>query len=258
MDTALGPGRILVVDDDAVSREVFSLLLLRQGYGVETADSGEAALLHLRAMGDAPPKIILADMQMPGISGYELATQLREVCGAGTMLLAMSGSEPGLEARRSFDGFLLKPFTMDDLTAVIAGSSSKVANGANHEDGSALDEDVYKKLAASMKKEKLEQLYALCLADAQRRIGAMQLAASEGDDAAYRREAHALKGGCGMVGAVELQNLATSMEKQGLSVTNHVVTLDEFILGCDRLRRILIAHENREQQSSLSGEDAHE
>jgi hypothetical protein len=61
-----------------------------------------------------------------------------------------------------------------------------------------------------------------------------------------------------MVGAVELQNLATSMEKQGLSVTNHVVTLDEFMLGCDRLRRILVAHENREQQSSLSGEDAHE
>jgi CheY-like chemotaxis protein len=258
MDTALGSGRILVVDDDAVSREVFSLLLLRQGYGVETADSGESALLHLRATGDALPKVILADMQMPGISGYELATQLREVCGAGTMLLAMSGSEPGLEARRSFDGFLLKPFTMDDLASAISGGPSNVTNSLSHEDGSALDAEVYKKLAASMKKEKLEQLYELCLADAQRRICAMRLAASEGDDAAYRREAHALNGGCGMVGAVELQNLATSMEKQGLSVTNHVVTLDEFMLGCDRLRRILIAHENREQQSSLSGEDAHE
>jgi CheY-like chemotaxis protein len=258
MDTALGSGRILVVDDDAVSREVFSLLLLRQGYGVEMADSGESALLHLRATGDALPKVILADMQMPGISGYELATQLREVCGAGTMLLAMSGSEPGPEARRSFDGFLLKPFTMDDLASAISGGPSNVTNSLSHEDGSALDAEVYKKLAASMKKEKLGQLYELCLADAQRRICAMRLAASEGDDAAYRREAHALNGGCGMVGAVELQNLATSMEKQGLSVTNHVVTLDEFMLGCDRLRRILIAHENREQQSSLSGEDAHE
>jgi HPt (histidine-containing phosphotransfer) domain-containing protein len=96
-----------------------------------------------------------------------------------------------------------------------------------------------------MQKDRLDQLYTLCLGDAERRIATMRRAACEGDDDAYRREAHSLKGGCGMVGAVELQKLATSMEKQGLGVTNHVATLDEFILGCERLRRILVALEKQ-------------
>jgi HPt (histidine-containing phosphotransfer) domain-containing protein len=88
----------------------------------------------------------------------------------------------------------------------------------------------------------LEELYELCLSDAQARIAGMRRSASEGDDAAYRREAHAIKGGCGMVGAAELQSLATSMEERGLSDANHVASLDEFMLACERLRRILIGH----------------
>lgn len=249
MDIVLGPGRILVVDDDALSREIFSLLLTRQGYFVETVDSGDAALLHLQATADDLPKIILADIQMPGLSGGELATRLREICGAKTMLLAMSGSQPSEAIRNSFDGFLLKPFTMDDLASAINGLSVQAAAATVdipvRQGVIDLDEAVYDKLAASMKKEKLSQLYGLCLSDAEKRIATMRRATSNGDDAAYRREAHAIKGGCGMVGAVELQKLATSMEEQGISVTNHVATLDEFILGSERLRRILIALENK-------------
>jgi len=252
MDSDLQPVRILVVDDDALSREVFSLLLQRQGYIAETADSGEAALLHLRAAMDDLPKVVLADMQMPGIAGDELARLLREVCGARTMLLAMSGSDSEEEAKREYDGFLLKPFTMEELAAAIAGGSAGVTDGDADRNvttlGEAvfeLDEAIYQKLAAAMRKDRLDQLYSLCLGDAERRIAAMRRAAREGDDGAYRREAHVIKGGCGMVGAVELQKLATSMEKQGLGVTNHVATLDEFILGCERLRRILVALEKQ-------------
>jgi CheY-like chemotaxis protein/HPt (histidine-containing phosphotransfer) domain-containing protein len=252
MDSDLQPVRILVVDDDALSREVFSLLLQRQGYVVETADSGEAALLHMRAAKDDLPRVMLVDMQMPGIAGDELARLLRELCGARTMLLAMSGSDPAEEAKQEYDGFLLKPFTMEELAAVIAGGSAGVADGDADRNvtklGEAvdeLDEVIYEKLAVVMRKDRLDQLYSLCLGDAERRIAAMRQAAREGDDDTYRREAHSIKGGCGMVGAVELQKLATSMEKQGLGVTNHVATLDEFILGCERLRRILVALEKQ-------------
>ncbi len=84
----------------------------------------------------------------------------------------------------------------------------------------------------------------------------MRQAASDGDDAAYKREAHAIKGGCGMVGALELQTLATSMEKDGLS-DDHVASLKEFIVACERLRDMLIAREiihNRAR--GVSGDDA--
>jgi len=254
MNIDLIPVRILVVDDDTVSREVIALLLEGDGYEVHTADSGDRALLDLEAIDDWRPAVVLTDLQMPGIAGGELARQLRGLCGARTVLLAMSGSEPGEIVLRKFDGFLLKPFMMEALAAAIVGNFDE--NKAVRRDVPALDEGVYRKLAGSMRRERLEQLYALCLSDAETRIAGMRRAADSGDDDAYRREAHAVKGGCGMVGAVELQTLATSMEKRGLGNANHVASLDEFILACERLRRILVARVSDEKYTAVQGEDA--
>jgi CheY-like chemotaxis protein/HPt (histidine-containing phosphotransfer) domain-containing protein len=254
MNTDMMPSRILVVDDDAVSRELIALHLEGAGYSVETAESGDAALLRLGAATGLRPAAVLTDLQMPGISGAELGRRLREHCGAGTLVLAMSGSEPGEVVRREFDGFLLKPFTMEALAAAIAGSP-EIADGTVGGDIPALDEGVYRKLAGAMRRERLEQLYALCLSDAEARITGMRRSASDGDDAAYRKEAHAIKGGCGMVGAAELQNLATSMEERGLTDTNYVASLAEFMLACERLRRILVAHAGEEKGPGSQGEE---
>ncbi len=249
------PIRILVVDDDALSREVLVLLLENDGYTVDTADSGDAALLHLQSATVSQPQAILADMQMPGTSGAELARQLRKLTEAGTMLVAMSGSEPGETARREFDGFLLKPFTVKSLAEAIAGGSTAAPAEAVRPDALILNETTYRKLAESMRSSQLEQLYAMCLRDVEKRVVEMRRAKSNGDDAAYKREAHAIKGGCGMVGAVELQTLATSMEERGLGDTNHVASLDEFMVACERLRRILVAHEGLDRTTGLPGED---
>jgi len=245
------PMRVLVVDDDELSREVIALLLANEGHEVETADSGDAALLRLTENDGRLPEVVLTDLQMPGIAGVELAQRLRERCGKRTMLLAMSGSKPETKDGREFDGFLLKPFSMGDLAHAIAGGSAGSAGETTGEDltasdDSVLEEGIYRKLAGSMAADRLEQLYALCVRDAETRIESMRQAAAEADDAAYRREAHAIKGGCGMVGAREMQTLATSMEEAGLSDANHIATLDEFMLACGRLRRILVARRNVE------------
>jgi CheY-like chemotaxis protein len=236
------PVRVLIVDDDELSREVLTLLAEGAGYEVEAAESGDAALVHVQQVRPLP-EVVLADMQMPGTAGDELARQLRGLCGAGTLLLAMSGSELEDGTGREFDGFLLKPFTMETLTGAISGGSARgdgVVGGAS---GAVLDEVVYAKLVASMRRSRLEELYALCLKDAEARVGRMRTATSERDDAAYKREAHAIKGGCGMVGALELQRLATSMEERGLC-DDDVATLNEFMVACERLRRILVARES--------------
>jgi CheY-like chemotaxis protein/HPt (histidine-containing phosphotransfer) domain-containing protein len=241
MNIDRAPVRIMVVDDDDVSREVIALLLEEEGYAVDTAVSGDAALLRLETGRDSLPEVVLTDVQMPGIAGGELARRLRGVCGSSAVLLAMSGSMPEEEVRRGFDDFLMKPFKMADVAAALAGRSAKAANGGMAEGRVILNEAVYEKLAGSMRPTRLEQLYALCLEDAEKRVAGMRRAATERDDATYRREAHAIKGGCGMVGAEELQKLAASMETRGLDDTNHVASLDEFTLACERLRRMLIA-----------------
>jgi CheY-like chemotaxis protein len=249
------PVKVLVVDDDALSREVLALLLDGVGYSVETADSGDTALLHLQAA-HLPPQVILTDLQMPGVTGNELALALRGLCGPATTLLAMSASAPEDGSARRFDGFILKPFSMETFTAAIAGKTAKAAKEPYGAAAPVLDEVVYTKLAGSMRHSRLEQLYALCLADTESRLTIMQQAASRDDDAAYKREAHAIKGGCGMVGAIELQTLATSMEEGGLS-DDHVASLKEFIVACERLRGMLIAREIiHDRASEVSGEDA--
>ena len=58
------------------------------------------------------------------------------------------------------------------------------------------------------------------------------------------------------MGALELQKIATLMEGQGLGNANHVASLDEFMLACERLRRILIAHASEGKDPEAQGEDA--
>jgi HPt (histidine-containing phosphotransfer) domain-containing protein len=107
-----------------------------------------------------------------------------------------------------------------------------------------------------MRPPQVQKLYELCLADTKTRLETMRHAASEGDDSTYKKEAHAIKGSCGMVGAIELQTLATSMERHGLS-DDHVASLKEFMVACERLRGMLVAREIVDNRgSSVSGEDA--
>ena len=249
------PVRVLVVDDDELSREVFSLLLQDAGYMVDTAESGDAALAGLQA-NNPRPQIVLTDLQMPGTTGDELARRLRALCGPATILLAMSATAPDDASAGEFNGFLLKPFTTEAFTEAIAGHAAVVANGSTTTDAQILDEAIYSKLSRAMPPPRLEQLYDLCLTDVESRLESMRLLASNGDDAAYKREAHAIKGGCGMVGALQLQTLATSMELDGLS-DDHVASLREFIVACERLRGMLIAREIiHNRASGVSGEDA--
>jgi CheY-like chemotaxis protein len=233
--------RVLVIDDDDISRDIFALTLNGAGYNVETADSGDAALAQLQA-GGAVPEVVLTDLQMPGTTGSELARQLRALCGPTTKLLAMSASLPDEETDDAFDCLLLKPFTAETFTAAVASATRPVQQRSDVAATGALDEAIYGKLATSMKPAQLHKLYDLCLADTDKRLAVMRQAALESDDLTYKREAHAIKGSCGMVGAVELQTLATSMEKHGLS-GDHVASLQEFMVACERLKGMLVARE---------------
>ena len=68
-------GRILVVDDQAANLRVVGMLLTRQGYEVITASNGEEALA---LYAEDPPDLILLDMMMPGMDGFDVMRALRE------------------------------------------------------------------------------------------------------------------------------------------------------------------------------------
>jgi CheY-like chemotaxis protein len=66
--------RIVVVEDDVTVRQTISKLLVAEGYNVSTANDGFDALLHLQ---QAIPDLILSDLNMPQMSGFELLSVVR-------------------------------------------------------------------------------------------------------------------------------------------------------------------------------------
>jgi two-component system cell cycle sensor histidine kinase/response regulator CckA len=110
------PGEcVLVVDDDRDIRVVLERLLSRAGFRVVLAAEGAAAL---DALASHPAiSLVLTDLIMPGMSGHELVTRLREL-GRAIPVVVMTGYAPnglGEDARH----LLAKPFTANDLLAVV-------------------------------------------------------------------------------------------------------------------------------------------
>ncbi len=68
------PAHILLVDDDALSRELLHTVLARAGYAVIDANSGAQALTQVTAQ---PPDLILLDVEMRGLSGYDVCKRLK-------------------------------------------------------------------------------------------------------------------------------------------------------------------------------------
>ena len=67
--------RVLVVDDEAMMRDILSGLLEMEGYVVEVAEEGRSALAAIDAR---PPDAVVLDLNMPGVSGWQVIDQLKE------------------------------------------------------------------------------------------------------------------------------------------------------------------------------------
>ena len=107
--------RILIVDDDEALRESLELVLRAEGYAVVTANSGEAALSRIE---EHPVDVVLCDLRMPGIDGFELMPQIvRHLPGVPIVLMSAYGTEDlAVEAmRRGAYDYLAKPFEPNEV-----------------------------------------------------------------------------------------------------------------------------------------------
>jgi len=113
--------RALVVDDNDDVAEMLATLLRQNGYIAETASSAAEALARCQ---DCEFHIIVSDLGIPNMNGYELARKLRAMSGRGSsVMIAITGFSIYDDRNRAieagFDVLLIKPFGPENLIATI-------------------------------------------------------------------------------------------------------------------------------------------
>jgi two-component system, sensor histidine kinase len=234
---------VLLIDDDLVSREVTATLLTMSGYSVHTADGGEEAV-RMIAGGSAKPGVILMDAQMPGLSGAGLIAQLRTDSKAP--IFAISASEPPHEVADAVDGFLLKPFNIEALQKLIEGSRPKTDAPSLDPADPVVNMEVLAQFRKMMPETAVRQIYKAVVVDLGERIDALTSAIANGDSAEVRRIGHAIKGGCGMAGAVQAAHLgamleAAPLESEDNQLDNREALLRDLRVAARGLERMLDA-----------------
>jgi CheY-like chemotaxis protein len=114
-------GRVLVVDDDDVIRQLISVNLELEGFEVTTAIDGQDCLDRVKAI---HPAVITLDIMMPRLDGWEAASRLRadpETADIKVVLLSARAQEADLQRgdRIGVDAYLTKPFDPDELIATV-------------------------------------------------------------------------------------------------------------------------------------------
>jgi CheY-like chemotaxis protein len=118
------PGEpILIVDDNPANLKLARVVLSAEGYDVRTAGDAEEALNALQSF---HPRLILMDLQMPGMDGFELTRRLKaDPATRGIVILALTAyAMKGDEERAreaGCDGYVAKPIDTRSLPGVVAG-----------------------------------------------------------------------------------------------------------------------------------------
>ena len=115
--------RVLVVEDQDDGREMLVAILRMQGHeALEAASGGEALEIARRST----PDVVLLDIGLPDMDGYEVGRELRALLGRRSRLIALTGyGQPGDRARSQaagFDEHLVKPVEPDRLAELIEGT----------------------------------------------------------------------------------------------------------------------------------------
>jgi CheY-like chemotaxis protein len=121
LHAAVRARRILVVDDNADSTETMEMLLKLSGHEVATAHDGESALEKTR---EFQPEIILLDVGLPGMHGYEVAQRLRSLPeNKNLVIIALTGYGQEQDRERAmeagFDYHFVKPVEFDTLESLL-------------------------------------------------------------------------------------------------------------------------------------------
>jgi len=220
--------RILVVDDDDLNRRMMRLLLVRDGHDVQVVANGAEALDVVKFQSF---DVVFMDLQMPVMDGFEASRQIREWENGNlhTYIVALTASylpEKGhLLFEAGIDNYIAKPFEVDHvrrLLGVIARADHHLSEQPQaSEEKLPSAEPILDTVKGVHQVGGDEQTYRELLLDFLQglpgRIGVLEKLLEEKEMVSLAREAHNLKGVSSSLGAIEMSEFASKLDKQSIA-----------------------------------------
>jgi signal transduction histidine kinase/response regulator of citrate/malate metabolism len=218
----IGDGRVLAIDDYPINLEVLTGQLEILGVAVDTAADGIEGLTMWRQQ---PYALVLTDIHMPDMDGFELTRQIRaeEATGAAgghTPIVALTANALKGEAEKclaaGMDGYLTKPLTLDRLREAVERWMTPPSETASDDGDVAANDAIDRAVVAQLFGD--NQAMVDRVLRRFREAGAALAAdiAAAGDDPVRLADAaHKLKGAARAAGAVRLGDLAAALEQSG-------------------------------------------
>jgi two-component system, sensor histidine kinase and response regulator len=229
--------RILVAEDNPVNQKVALRQLQRLGYAADAVADGVEAL---EAVGRVRYDLVLMDVQMPEMDGFEATREIRRTRSRVPIVALTANALAGDRERclqAGMDDYLQKPFSEAELLRVLRAFVPQPQ-------ASPLDEHVLDGLreVTGGGDEFIRELAALYLDDAPSRLTEIRKAMRDSDAARLANAAHALKSSSGNIGAAAVRDLCTELEaagRRGAVDARKVEQLErEFARAEEELRRI--------------------
>ena len=125
--------RILVVDDEVLIQNILRKILEKEGYQVRTATSGSEAL---KLMAAEPADIVISDVRMPEMDGFELLKQLKESYPASGVIM-MTGFSDAYSIKDALllgaDEYVTKPFKSYEIALIVERTYWRMLSARNRE-----------------------------------------------------------------------------------------------------------------------------
>ena len=218
--------RVLVAEDNAVNRQLVTTLLRQQGHVVKEVENGAMAIACIERA-PRPFDVVLMDLQMPEMSGFEATQAIRaRERGTGVHLPIVALTAHAMAGDRDrclaagMDGYLPKPFVLNDLLQTIEALAARAAATAAVDRSPSADKIFDEETALAYTggdRELLKEIIALFRADCPAYLRRLQRAIVARDGEALRISAHALKGAVATVGSPAGRRAAAELEEIGRS-----------------------------------------
>ncbi|MCK4236764.1 MAG: response regulator, partial [Candidatus Krumholzibacteria bacterium] len=244
--------RILLVEDNITNQKVALHILKKLGYGADTAFNGVEAIRALEAI---PYDLVLMDLQMPEMDGFEATRIIRDsesgVLNHDIPVIAMTAHAIKGDQERcreaGMDDYVAKPVKPQELLQAIEKHFSSVVScepletsKAESSGGEAFDLDgLMDRIGGD--EEIFAEIMDIFLGDFQAQAEQLKQALDDGDAGLVERVAHSVKGACLNIGASALSDVAFEIEKigKGKELEGAVPLVEELEKGFEKFKAAL-------------------